>query len=207
MDDDVFTIECSGGSLKVTRKLLLLRRVPISLFRLISVLNVFSRSPVFRDAIAISPDKQTDDRKLALDDRRDSLLLMFDLMDNFGRRKRQKAFKDHPSSAYVDIPSLSDKYDVMWLPWVMRGHLWEACTSYHSDWVIFTYEIAYKLKWRELALHAVHLLDDCEMPSQFTVERARSLGVDAYHCLVAAVEESGSDDWVDIADYIKLPEE
>jgi hypothetical protein len=162
---------------------------------------------VFRDAIAISPGKETDGRKLTLADRRDSLLLMFDLMETFGRRKRKKVFIDHDTSAYVDIPVLADKYDVLWLPWVMRGHLWEACMTYDWGWAIFIYEIAFKLKWRELTVHAVRHFDDCEMPSQFNVEEARSLGVDAYHCLVAAVEESGSDDWVDIADCIKLPEE
>jgi hypothetical protein len=178
----------------------------ISLFRLISVLNVFSRSPVFRDAIAIGADKQTDDRKLALDDRFQSLLLMFDLMETFARRKKKK-FKEHPSSAYIDIPVLADKYDVLWLPWVMRGHLWEAIMEYHSGRAFFIYEIAFKLKWRTLAVHAVRQLDGWDVPTAFTVEEAEQLGVNAYHCLIAAAEAAGSGNWEDIADNIELPEE
>jgi hypothetical protein len=161
---------------------------------------------VFRDAINIGPDNQPDDRKLALEDSYCPLLLMFDLMDNFGRRKRGK-FNEHPSSAFVAIPKLADKYDILWLPWVMRGHLWEASTTYHSGWVIFIYEIAFKLEWRELALQAVRHLEDHSMPVDFSVEQARAIGVDGYHCLITAAQEADSEDWSDIADCLVLPEE
>jgi hypothetical protein len=38
---------------------------------------------------------------------------MFDLMDNLEIRTRRKSFKNRPSSAFIDIPVLSDKYDII----------------------------------------------------------------------------------------------
>jgi hypothetical protein len=76
-----------------------------------------------------------------------------------------------------------------------------------GDGAFFIYEIAFKLKWREVAILAVRHFDYIEFPVSLTVEEARQIGVDAYHCLVAAADLANSEDWGDIADNIVLPEE
>jgi hypothetical protein len=70
-----------------------------------------------------------------------------------------------------------------------------------------TYEVAYKLKLRGLTMHAVRHFDGYDVPATFGVREARQLGVDAYHCLIAAAESAGSKNWQDIADHVELPEE
>lgn len=169
--------------------------------------NPFLCSPVLRDAIAISPGMETEKRTLTLADRSDSLLLMFDLMENFGRKHRGELdpVYNYPSSAYVDIPVLADKYDVTWLPWVMRGHLWEACATFPHDRAFFVFGVAFKLQLRELSMHAVLHFHGLDAPIDFRVDHARELGVEAYHCLITAAKEARSQNWQDIANHIKLP--
>lgn len=217
MDDDIFTIKCNleEEDIEVKRKVLMLRfESVVIVFHIVlteSTILKYSYSPVLRNAIELMPNSASGaDRTITLQEEFSPLSMLLLLLSDLEDIPMAVAlFKWDAAWVYLEAIELADKYDVPWVPRLMKAHMWDVAaeTDCSPELALIIFNVAYEMKWASLARQAIPRMSGLDegWPPGFSADTARDLGLDAWHCLVSAANLSKRDDWKALARRANFP--